>query len=80
MVNDLHGCVSVWVTDSNGRSVWMEFENAPRFIEGLNMSTSELMLVALLVPLMIGLIVGIERELALFAAFAGVIAVLVAGF
>ncbi|GMG81905.1 hypothetical protein LNKW23_11180 [Paralimibaculum aggregatum] len=58
----------------------MEFENAPRFIEGLNMSTSELMLVALLVPLMIGLIVGIERELALFAAFAGVIAVLVAGF
>ncbi len=57
----------------------MTFEAAPRFIEGLDVSTTELMLVALLTPLLIGLIVGLERELALFAAFAGVIAVLVAG-
>lgn len=57
----------------------MQFENAPQLIQGLGMSTSEAMLVALVVPLLIGLVVGLERELALFAACAGVIAVLISG-
>ncbi len=57
----------------------MRFETAPVFIDGLDMSMAELMLAALLVPLLIGLVVGLERELALFAALAGVFAVLIAG-
>ena len=56
----------------------MQFETAPRLVEAMNLSTSETMLLAFLVPLTIAVVVGLERELALFAACAGVVAALIA--
>ncbi len=57
----------------------MDFDTAPRLLEALELSTSETMLLAVLVPLTIAIVIGLERELALFAATAGVIAALLAG-
>ncbi len=57
----------------------MDFETAPRIVEAFELSTSQTMLLAVVVPLTIAVVVGLERELALFAACAGVIAALLAG-
>ncbi|MGF1445422.1 MAG: hypothetical protein ACFBRM_04405 [Pikeienuella sp.] len=53
----------------------MTFEAAPRVIEGLNMTGTELVLTAVLTPLVIAVMLGFQRELAWLAASLGVIAV-----
>lgn len=55
----------------------MKFESVPGALDALGLSTTEWILVAIIVPVVVGLMVGLEREFALLAALAGVIGVII---
>jgi hypothetical protein len=57
----------------------MQFEAAPAGITALGLSTTELLILAIVLPLIIGTIVGLRREFTVIAACAGVIAAVAAG-
>ena len=55
----------------------MKFESVPGALDAFGLSSTEWILVAVVVPIIVGMIVGLEREFALLAAVAGVIGVII---